>query len=126
MSVNIETRSNQLFGRTMIVASVAGLVGVAITLAVAASLLLGRGSVANPVTAPASNIEPGYVDFGQRHRSDFAPVLRPGYQDYGQRHSGASAPVLEPGYEDYGQRQAAISAPALDSSNDDYGQRHRP
>jgi hypothetical protein len=124
MSAQIEARSPVFVGRTAMAAAVAGLIGVALTVAVAVSLLLGRASTTVPVNAPAL-IQPGYQDFGQRHRSDFAPVLKPGYEDFGQRHRTVSGPALEPGYQDYGQRHAGALAPALAPGYEDYGQRHR-
>jgi hypothetical protein len=122
MSAQIETRPNALVGRTMMAAALAGLIGVAITLAVAATLLLGRGGTTAPAVAPGISLEPGYVDFGQRHRAVTLP-LEPGYVDFGQRHRTVSVP-LEPGYVDFGQRHRAIAWP-LEPGYVDYGQRHR-
>ena len=108
MSVKIEARANTLGGRTMITAAMAGLVGVAITLAVAASLLLGRPSTTQQVTAPAFRIEPGYVDYAQRHRAQSAPALGIGEPDYWQRLRVNSAPALGVGEPDYWQRHPEL------------------
>ncbi len=86
MSVKIEARRNALGGRTLMAAAAAGLVGVAITLAVAASLLLGRIGASDPAAVGGFTIEPRYVDYGLRHPTLSAPALEPGYVDYGQRH----------------------------------------
>jgi hypothetical protein len=135
MSAKIEARQNAFVGRTVIAFAVAGLIGVAITFAVATSLLLSRGNT--NVTAPGLSIQPGYDDFAQRHRGEAvaAPVnplvIEPGYTDYWQR--GQSVPVLkpavplEPGYVDLGQRNQSVTllrpAPALEPGYEDYGQR---
>jgi len=137
MSTRIETRANAFGGRSMIAFAAAGLIGVAITVAVAASILLGRTGTSVPAAVPALNIEPGYTDFAQRHRNEAVPavkpplVIEPGYTDLGQRDQ--SVPIvkpavpLEPGYVDYSQRGQSVTLlkppAALEPGYEDYGQR---
>jgi hypothetical protein len=110
MSVNTQVRASKLFGRTVIVAAAAGVVGVAITLIVATMLLVGSIQAPAQVTIeqPAQwPLEPGYVDYGQRHSVTVEQPaqwpVEPGYEDFGQRHPALQLP-LEPGYLDHGQR----------------------
>ena len=107
MSARIEPRSSDWVGRVVVVAALAGLTGVVMTIIAASALLVGAdtgsGSVTTVQSAP---LEPGYVDYGLRIGGTTASApLEPGYVDYGLRNTGAvESWPLEPGYVDYGLR----------------------
>ena len=89
MSVKSGARSTAMVGRTVILAATAGLAGLAITLVVAVSLLLGAGSGSDRAgSGGATQQQPAYVDYALRHRGELAPVPAPEFVDYALRHRG--------------------------------------
>ena len=67
MSTRIETRPHDGVGRIVIIAALAGLIGVAMTVLAAAALLLGSDTGSAAVVVKSAPLEPGYVDYGLRH-----------------------------------------------------------
>ena len=120
-------RPHDQIGRTVIIAAVAGLTGVAITVFAASRCSCATNTGSGSAVVKSASLEPGYVDYGLRHPEMVrSQSIAPAYDDYGLRHPQTvqSAPI-EPGYVDFGLRNvAAAGADPIATESDDYGLRH--
>ena len=66
MSTRIDAQAPQPFGRIVIIAALAGLFGVMITIIAAATLLLTSVTGTQPSVDTRAPLEPGYMDYGSR------------------------------------------------------------
>jgi hypothetical protein len=114
MSALAEAGSRKFADRAVILAAVAGLVGLALTVAAAGMLVFGGAGDPIRTTVDQSNLlEPGYIDYGLRQRAADANP-QPGYVDFGLRHPGfvtaAGTPIVASAAtraDDYGVRCVA-------------------
>jgi hypothetical protein len=112
MSAHAEARSRKLADRAVILAAVAGLAGLAITVTATGVLMFNGGRDPIRATVDQSNLlQPGYVDYGLRQPTAADANQQPAYVDFGLRH-----PSLLPA-------AAAANAAGASTRADDYGVR---